>query len=248
MNYNSSLPDRSIGGASLLGGILRQIASVVDDQAATKFSLMTGSYDTFLAFFGIMGLPAENANFTGLPNYASTMAFELYSEADNATFPEDANVNDELLIRFLFRNGTDASADLTAYPLAGLDAAADGSMTYGTFRNGLEGQAVPSVEAWCQRCGSLADFCVSANATLEQEGASTSQDAKVSSGSGLSAAAGGGIGAGVTLAVVAIIGLLAWMVMRRKRSAPVASRSTASEKAGSSGSIGKHSGSDSESV
>lgn len=222
MNYNSSLPDRSIGGESLLGGMLRQIKSVVDDEAATKFSLMTGSYDTFLAFFGIMGLPAVEPKFYGIPDYASTITFELYSEADNATFPAAGNVDEELLVRFLFRNGTEADSELTSYALGDLPVEESGGVKYGAFRNGLEGDAMSSVGAWCQRCGSQAEFCLSADATMDGETASSSAgNENGGQNSGLSAAAGGGIGAGVTLAVVAAVALLAWVILRKRSSAVV---------------------------
>lgn len=222
MNYNSSLPDRSIGGESLLGGMLRQIKSVVDDEAATKFSLMTGSYDTFLAFFGIMGLPGVEPNFYGIPDYASTITFELYSEADNATFPAAGNVDEELLVRFLFRNGTEADSELTSYALGDLPVEESGGVKYGAFRNGLEGDAMSSVGEWCQRCGSQAEFCLSADATMDGETASSSAgNENGGQNSGLSAAAGGGIGAGVTLAVVAAVALLAWVMLRKRSSAVV---------------------------
>ncbi|KAF7921346.1 hypothetical protein EAE99_007654 [Botrytis elliptica] len=70
---------------------------------------MTGSYNTFLAFFALTNLItlASTNNFTGLPNYASSMVFELFSESDSSSraFPAAENLN----VRFLFRNGTDSN-------------------------------------------------------------------------------------------------------------------------------------------
>ncbi|PSK59225.1 Lysosomal acid phosphatase [Elsinoe australis] len=212
MNYNATQPLRSVGGASLAGGILSQMAAVVKSGASKqKFNLMAGSYDTFLSFFGLTNLTAASPNFFGLPNYAATLTFELFSEADNASFPQ--NVNDDLKVRFLFKNGTGASLD--AFPLFGQDQT---SLSYGQFVSEMKGRAVNTVPQWCAMCGSTADFCVAANQTADAsaKGSSGSSSSQGSSGSKLSNAAAGGIGAGVTLAVVAVLGGLAALLMRRK--------------------------------
>ncbi|KAF2167951.1 hypothetical protein M409DRAFT_22096 [Zasmidium cellare ATCC 36951] len=208
MNFNASNLDRVIGGMSLAGGILRQLEAVVQDEAATKFSLMTGSYDTFLAFFGLVDLASVSTDFMGLPDYASTMAFEVFSEADNASFP--TNPEDDLRIRYLFRNGTGSDEELTAYPLFGQE---DEAMAYGAFMSSLRDRAITSVSGWCKRCGANADFCLAetSNGTAEQVTATES------SGSALSNAAAGGIGAGVTIAVVAILGLALWVFLSKRR-------------------------------
>ncbi|PPJ50441.1 hypothetical protein CBER1_05577 [Cercospora berteroae] len=241
MNYSPSQPLRSISGSTLLGGILRQLTSVIEDNAATKFSLMTGSYDTFLAFFGLMGLPSQSPDFRGLPDYAASMAFELYSEADNAEFPDQGDVDRDLRLRFLFRNGTDEADDLMSWRLGGLESVDEvGGMRFGAFKEMVKGKAVLSVGDWCQKCGSLAEFCVAANATMEtqqQQEQTTARDGN----NGLSAAAGGGIGAGVTLAVVGVVALLVWALMssKRRRSSDAATFGRASAKRGDSISTGK---------
>ncbi|GIZ47484.1 hypothetical protein CKM354_001057400 [Cercospora kikuchii] len=249
MNYSPSQPLRSISGSTLLGGILRQLTSVIEDNAATKFSLMTGSYDTFLAFFGLMDLPSQSPDFRGLPDYAASMAFELYSDEDDAAFPERGSIDQDLRVRFLFRNGTDEEDDLTSWTLGGLEAVDEvGGMRVGEFKEMVEGEAVMSVGEWCQTCGSLAEFCVAANATMEmqQQEQATGGD---SGRDGLSAAAAGGIGAGVTLAVVGPVALLIWALMshRQRRSSAAAASGHASEKRFDSVSTSKV-GSDSESV
>ncbi|KAK4495754.1 hypothetical protein PRZ48_013022 [Zasmidium cellare] len=208
MNFNASNMDRAIGGMSLAGGILRQLESVVKDEATTKFSLMTGSYDTFLAFFGLVDLPAVSADFMGLPDYASTMAFEVFSDADDATFP--TNPEEGLRIRYLFRNGTGSDEELTAYPLFGQE---EESMPYGSFMSSLRERAITSVGEWCQRCGADADFCLAETSN----GTSEAVETKDSSDSDLSNAAAGGIGAGVTIAVIAILGVIAWVLLARRR-------------------------------
>lgn len=104
-NYNQTQPDRSIGGMTLAGGILRQLNSTVSTQGKVKLSIFIGSYDTFLAFFGLTNLTADSPNFMGLPNYASSLAFELFTDKNMTAFPTNTG---DLRVRFLFRNGTDA--------------------------------------------------------------------------------------------------------------------------------------------
>lgn len=207
-NYNASAPDRSIGGASLAGGILQQLDAVVSDSAAVKFSLLAGSYDTFMSFFGLTDLHAVSDNFTGLPHYAATMAFELFTEGDDEVFPEDAER--DLRVRFLFRNGTDASEDLNSYPLFGEDAEAH---SYGEFKERLGGLAINDVAEWCGVCGAETSFCAAETAQAQADGGDSEAG---SSGSGLSNAAAGGIGAGVTAAVFLAVGALVAVFMRRR--------------------------------
>ena len=201
-NYNVSEPDRSIGGMTLAGGILHQLNTVVKGDAKLKFNLMAGSYDTFMSFFGLVNLTASSPDFMGLPNYAASMAVELFTEE------RDFN-EDDLMVRFLFRNGTDDSQNLDAYPLFGGDRL---DLPYSEFVRELQGRSIYSLEQWCTTCASTEDFCVAANQTASASSASDS-----SSGSSLSNAAAGGIGAAVTLAVVGLLATGFWLVRRRKK-------------------------------
>lgn len=215
-NFNASMPDRSIGGMTLAGGLLRQLDSVVSGGARVKFSLMAGSYDTQMSFFGLTNLSAASPDFEGLPNYAATLAFELFVEDDDAT----AFSEDDLRVRFLFKNGT-SDPELTPFPLFGGD---DLSMPYADFVDELSSRAIMQVGEWCDRCASKAAFCDTASATSSSSSSSSSSAAASSgssSGSGLSNAAAGGIGAGVTLSVVALVGALAWVLTRRRRSSSI---------------------------
>ncbi|KAK5061585.1 hypothetical protein LTR84_008129 [Exophiala bonariae] len=212
-NYNQTMPDRSIGGMTLAGGALRQLQDVVKGKAKVKFSLMAGSYDTQMAFYGLTNLTAASPDFFGLPNYAGSMAFEVFSEEDNATaFP--ANPDTDLRVRFLFKNGTTDDA-LTAFPLFG---GSELSLPYGEFVSELSSRSIVKVEEWCTLCQSDAGFCYETLHNSESSNSGSGPTVSAASGkSGLSNAAAGGIGAGVTLAVVGIIGALAWLLTRRKR-------------------------------
>ncbi|KAI9902142.1 hypothetical protein N3K66_003959 [Trichothecium roseum] len=212
-NYNASQPARAIGARTLSGGVLAQLNETVSSEGKLKFSLLAGSYDTFLAFFGAMGLVDLSKNFTGLPEYAGTMAFELFSEGRSdadAGFPSDA----DLRVRWLFKNGTDG--ELTSYPLFGND---DDVMSWDDFKSEMEERGIGDVGTWCDICSATESFCA---AYAEGDGSDGSEAEKSAKG-GVSPAVGGVIGAVVTLAVVALVGGVVFAVLRkRKASAPVA--------------------------
>lgn len=236
-NFNASEPARMIGAKTLIGGILRQMnTTVASGGRSNKFQLFSGSYDTFISFFGLTDLTSVSPDFHGLPDYASTIAFELFTEDGDrdspANFPSADAVNETLQVRFLFRNGTDGAAELGAFPLFG---GADLAIPYGQFRERMESIGITSVGQWCNTCGSSQDFCVAANETYSGlRGASTSG----SSSSGLSNAAAGAIGAAVTLGVITIVGATIYMLHRsRRKTQTSAGRSTSSEKRSDSDSV-----------
>lgn len=145
-----------ISGRTLASKILMQLASIIDsDGKKNKFSLFLGSYDTFLSFFALSQLPSSNNNFLGLPDYGSTMAFELISYSEDGTLPKDGN---GLYVRFLFRNGTDASNPLREYPIFG-HARADAVMSWAGFRDSMAGVSVSSTSQWCGLCEATESFC-----------------------------------------------------------------------------------------
>ncbi|KAI6777708.1 acid phosphatase [Emericellopsis cladophorae] len=207
-NWNLSEPDRSIGAETLSGAILAKLNETVTSGGQLKFSLFAGSYDTFLAFFGLSGLLDVSEEFYGLPGYASTMAFELYADGDDEDFPAE----DDLRVRFLFRNGT--AGELQAFPLFGTG---DDTLSYATFLDKMNDQAITGVSTWCNRCQSATDFCAA------YDNASTNgQEDKDSGKGGMSNAVAGVIGAMVTLGVVAVVGGVAFVLMKCKKQRLVA--------------------------
>ncbi|KAK5651226.1 hypothetical protein OQA88_12690 [Cercophora sp. LCS_1] len=193
-NFNASQPARAIGGATLAGGVLNQLNKTVSSKGKLKFSLLAGSYDTFLAFFGLAGLTEVNQDFEALPAYASTMAFELFS--DTAEFPTEEKLN----VRFLFRNGTEGA--LKPWPLFGMGKE---ELSWKEFVAGMKGVAVTSAEKWCGVCGSEADFCGVYDNEVE-----------VQEKKGMSNAVAGVIGAMVTLGVVAVLAAVGFFVMKKR--------------------------------
>ena len=219
-NYNKTVPARSIGGQTLAGGILRQLDQTASTQGKLKFSLMAGSYDTMLAFFGLTNLTDTDPNFHGLPDYGSTLAFELFTEADTDKFPSNV---DDLQVRFLFRNGT--RGELKAFPLFGRS---EDTISYTDFQSELGARAISDPKAWCSACQSEASFCsqpeYSSSSTDGGSGSGSNPPVTASGsdddgGSGLTVAQAGVVGAMTTLGVVLLLGGLLFFLSRRKRAA-----------------------------
>lgn len=208
--YDTDDKARSIGGQTFAGGILAQLKSIVSSKAKVKFSLLAGSYDTFQSFFGLSNLTSVSPDFYGLPHYASTMAFEIFTQENVTDFPPV----DSLRVRFLFRNGSTAGDEPRAFPLFG---SSDESMPYNDFVSKMESISITSAEKWCGICGSDTLFC-DAYSARNANAAPTNQ----SSGGGMSNAVAGVIGAMVTLGVVALVGAVAFFVLRKKRTQPAA--------------------------
>ncbi|KAL8647549.1 MAG: hypothetical protein Q9226_006386 [Calogaya cf. arnoldii] len=221
-NHNLTQPARSIGGMALAGAILRQLNHTVSTQGNLKLSLLAGSYDTFLAFFGLTNLTAVNADFMGLPGYASSMTFELFTDGNTTRFPRDTA---DLRVRFFFRNGTDVSPPLTAFSLFGHD---KDSISYDEFVDELGSRAINSVSEWCSTCQSSDGFCSQDEYTPSSGDLSSS--VSDDSSSGLTAVHAGVVGAMTTLGVFAIIAVAVFFCRRTSASSPPSGkRSSGSE-------------------
>lgn len=203
--YSESESERAMGGKTFAGAVLNQLSEAVSSKGQLKFSLLAGSYDIFQAFFGISKLIDVDTNFYGLPEYASTMIFELFTNKDVEEFPSNT---DDLRVRFLFRNGSSSDAELRTFPLFGKS---EDSMSWAEFESSMKEVAITSAEEWCYACGSTLLFCAAyaAPEVLTKSGSSS-----------LSNVVAGVIGAMVTLAVFSIIGAVAFFAMRKRRPSP----------------------------
>lgn len=190
-NISSTSTVALISGRTLANKIITQLSTIIDSKGEdNKLSLLLGSYDTFLSFFALTGLSAAYENFTGIPDYASTLALELLSYQDNAAFP--ANIED-LYVRFLFRNGT--SSDIKEYPLFGNTEVV---ISWNDFSEKMVNIAVDSVSEWCTLCSSDESICSS------DRSVDTADTADTRSG-GISKAVAGVIGALVALAAMGLV-------------------------------------------
>lgn len=184
--YNASDPVRAIEGSTLAGDVQQGLEKVVTSQGKSKLGIQFGSYGTFLSYFGLAQLPSADVNFTGIPDYASSMAWELVTNSTASGFPSV----DEIAVRFIFHNGTvSGSATPTPYPLYGQSSDV---LPWTDFLEQSKKIAITSQDQWCQVCGNTDGQCASASTTT----------ANPSNSGGMSKAVAGVVGAMVTLGVI----------------------------------------------
>ncbi|KAF4630134.1 hypothetical protein G7Y89_g8009 [Cudoniella acicularis] len=195
--FNSSEPIRAIAGSTLAAQIVQQLNSTIVGKSKSQVSLQFGAYASFLSFFGLAQLPQVSENFTGICDYASSMTFELVTNAtvSNTSYPS----NDQISIRFLFSNGTASENPLTAYPLFGQN---ETVIPWTTFVDEMDNFAIGDQATWCSQCGNSTGVCASTAASTSSGSSASSTSSPTSSSGGISKAVAGVIGAMVTLAVI----------------------------------------------
>jgi prostatic aicd phosphatase len=200
--YNVSAPITSIGGQTLSGAVLSQLNQTVSgSQPALKITYFAGSYDIFQAFWGISGLLNVSVDFYGLPDFASTMTWELRR-------PINSSGNDDLFVRYGFRNGSDPTTDLQYFPLFGQS---EIDIPWDQFVEEMNKQSISTYGDWCNACSSTLSFCAAYTSSSSTPASSTSVASGLQmSSQPVSPVGAGFIGAGVTLAVCgAVAGLFA---------------------------------------
>jgi hypothetical protein len=205
--YNSSEPIRAIAGSTLAAQIVQQLNTTITGKSKQQVGIQFGAYASFLSFFGLAQLPKASVNFTGIIDYASSMTFELVTNATvtNTSYPSA----DQISVRFLFANGTASENPLTAYPLFGQS---ETTISWPTFVDQMGKFAIGDQATWCQQCGNSTGVCASTGTSSSSPSATpalTSSDS--SSSGGISKVVAGVIGAMVTLAV--ILGLEALIML-----------------------------------
>ena len=214
--YNASTPIRAISGATIASQVLQALNSTVATPTKSpKLNIQFGAYAGFQSFFGLANLTSltdlsGTDNFFGIPDYASTMTFELFTTVAPDPFPAPA----DLQVRFLFHNGTTGNSSVpNAYPLFGTSSP---EMSWTEFVTGMNKFAVGSQAAWCAACGNTTGVCASASSS-SGPGAPVASPGK----SRISTAVGGVIGAMVTLGVIlgveALVMLLAGLRLVSKK-------------------------------
>lgn len=203
-----------IGGRTFATKITTQLSSIIDSKGTkNKFSLLVGSYDTFLSFFALSQLPSANSNFFGLPGYAGTMAFELISYSSDSAFPKDTK---DLYVRFLFRNGTDSTSPLSEYPLFGRSHD-NAVMPWADFQDAMASISVSSLSEWCTLCNATESFCPLESSSTNANTASANNSKKSQP---LSPAVAGVVGAICALAAVALVAVLAMVAFGMRFAKP----------------------------
>ncbi|KAI1499640.1 histidine acid phosphatase-like protein [Biscogniauxia marginata] len=203
--YNASDPIRAVAGSTLAAQVLQQLNSTLASKSKAPLGIQFGAYASFMSFFGLSQLPSVSDDFTGVVDYASTMAFELVTNATTSTAEYPST--DDVSVRFLFANGSAAQNEPRAYPLFGR---AETLLPWSVFAAEMDKIAIGDTAAWCSACGNSTGVCAS-SASGSDEGSGT-VDASSTSGNGVSLPVAGVIGALVTLVVVLGVEALVYAV------------------------------------
>lgn len=231
--FNETEPIRAIAGSVLAGQILQQLQSTLDGKGSAKSSplgIQFGAYASFSSFFGLAQLQKLSPDFTSIVDYASSMAFELVTNASSsATSPPVSK--DDVSVRFLFSNGTAGAAGNipVAYPLFGR---AEILTPWSVFADEMGKFAIGDTKSWCTACGNSTGQC----APYASSGGDGSATASSKSGNGISTAVAGVIGALVTLIVILGIEGLVYALagLRLVKKSTLAAQATKVEVSGAS--------------
>lgn len=187
--YNNSEPVRAIAGSVLAGQIIEALEPLAEGKKGPKVNIQFGAYAAFMSFFGLAGLDKVSSDFKGVVDYASSMAFELVTNATNPTA-------DDVSVRFYFANGTAAQHTPKMFPLFGKDEA---TISWKDFKTGMSDFAIEDTKHWCKLCGNNDGNCASSS---DDDDSTSSQSSSGGSGNGVSKPVAGVIGALVTLVVI----------------------------------------------
>ena len=156
-NGNTSVPNsiQTVAGKTLVSEIVALLQSNIKSKGVVnKISLLFGSFEPMVAFAALAQLPKANTDFYGIPDYGSSMVFEIYTVGSNDK-PGYPNTHD-LRLRFLFRNGTNSSSALTSYSL--FDGSETAILSFNDFLVKIRNVALDS-GGWCTACQSYDIFC-----------------------------------------------------------------------------------------
>jgi len=206
--YNNSEPIRAVTGSIVAAEVVEGLNTTITSKGKTKLNVQFGAYAGMLSFFGLANLTNINGDFYGVPDYASTLTWELVTNAtvNSTSWPS----NDQIYVRFLFHNGTTSNiSQPIEYPLFNSNRS---PLPWNDFVTGMNKFAISDQRSWCNACGNTTGVCSDAYLTANGDGSSSSTANSGNSGSstgsgsgGISKTVAGVIGAMVTLAVILLI-------------------------------------------
>ena len=194
--YNATDPIRAIAGATLAAQTLSALNKTIttNGTGAPLITIQFGAYAQFQSFFGLANLTSLGDDWIGIPDYSSTMTFELFTNVAAQPFPK----TEDIKVRFLWHNGTTGNTSTpTPYPLFGQSELA---LSWADFASGMDKFAIGDQADWCAACGNRTGVCAVPSSSSSSGGQQQQDGGK--SGGGLSRPVAGVIGAVVTLAVV----------------------------------------------
>ena len=212
--YNASEPIRAVTGAIVAAQVVTALNSTITGKGSNKLNVQFGAYGGMFSYFGLADLLQLNPDFYGVPDYASSLVWELVT---NATVTGDSFPStDDISVRFLFHNGTTSNiSEPVAYPLFGQSQTV---LPWKDFVSATEKFSINGQSAWCQACGNSTGVCssealgTSGSGSGNSSSSSSGTSSSSSSGGGMSRAVAGVIGAMVTLGVILGLELLIMLI------------------------------------
>ncbi|PSS05218.1 histidine phosphatase superfamily [Coniella lustricola] len=210
--YNESDPVRAIAGAVLAGQILQTLNTTLNaplsQTSAERFTIQFGAYGAFMSFFGLANLTAASDDFRGIVDYASSITFELVTNATVSGSDAPATVDpDDVSVRFLFVNGTASDANVPqVYPLFGQS---ETTISWNDFAAGISNFSIDDTMSWCQACGNTTGVCASASSSGSGSGSAGSGSTSSKSADKITPGVAAGIGILSLFGVILLIGIAA---------------------------------------
>ena len=202
---------RAIAGMTLAAQVTTFFNDIIASQGASKLGIQFGAYGTFSSFFGL-AIPEVESKYPelmGLADYASAMAFEMFTNSSNTANSATNPSTQDIYVRMLFHNGTTSnSSEPQVYQLFG---SGQDALSWADFQKGMGGFSIGSTQQWCHACGNSTGQCAAYAGSTTGAAPSATSNAS-GSGSTLSPVENGAIGAMVALVVVLGVEALALLV------------------------------------
>lgn len=226
--YNNTEPIRAITGAVIAAQVVTALNNTVYGKSP-KLNIQFGAYAGMLSFFGLSNLTSVDPDFYGVPDYTSSLVWELVTNSSAAV----PSAND-ISVRFYFHNGTTSNiSEPVEYHLFNTGRT---PLPWNDFVQGMQKFAVSGQDAWCKACGNSTGEC--SPEILKPSSSPATASSTPKDDSGLSKAVCGVIGAMVTLGVILGVELLIMLlggfrlVSKKKPASITSSEVTASPKQG----------------
>ncbi|EXJ60717.1 acid phosphatase [Cladophialophora yegresii CBS 114405] len=200
--YNASEPIRAVTGSIIAAEVTDALNGTITGKGKNVLNIQFGAYAGMLSYFGLANLTAASTDFYGVPDYASSLVWELVTNAtvSNTSYP----TADDISVRFFFHNGTTSNiSEPVEFPLFGTGRS---PLPWSEFVASTAKFSIGTQAEWCSACGNSTGVC--SPAALGGEGASgalgtsSSDDSSGGHKGGISKAVAGVIGAMVTLGVI----------------------------------------------
>ncbi|KAI1807642.1 phosphoglycerate mutase-like protein [Daldinia bambusicola] len=194
--YNASDPIRAVAGATLAAQILQQLNATLTGRGKTPVGVQFGAYASFMSFFGLAQLDKLSSDFTGVVDYASSIVFELVTNASTSSYPSI----DDVSVRFLLANGSAAQNTPREFPLFGRS---QSPLPWTDFAAEMGKFAIGDTAAWCRACGNTTGICANAASSSGGSNGDNGEGAAATTpADNISLPVAGVIGALVTLVVI----------------------------------------------